>query len=356
MVGIFPPPITGMTVVNEQVRECVSKSVMPLVINYSPNDLGRGFFARLRKLLYIPRCLAIYLYNIFLGRVCAIYVGLSGGLGQVYDLVFILICRIFRIRLYIHHHSYLYIDSYSLLTNLVCFIAGKKAVHIVACQLMKKDIQALYPRILICKVISGIFALQSSGDAVKARRQLTTVGFLSNINYEKGIKYFFEVVKYANEVKMPIKFLLAGAYESDEVRLFCEKWIELLPNIRYVGPKYGHEKILFYDSIDVFIFPSTYDSEGLVIHEAMSRGAPVIANERACIGEIISGSVGMLVNDQSSFVSLAISKLKCWLANPELFEKTSAAAIEQFSNVRAANLKKIDLLCHEMLGGQVEAT
>lgn len=349
MVGIFPPPITGMSIVNQHLRECISKSVTPLIINYSPKHLGRRFFTRLRKLFYLPRCLVVYLYNLSLGRVCTIYVGLSGGLGQVYDLIFILICRIYGIRLYIHHHSYLYIDSYSLLTNLICFTSGKDAVHIVACQFMKNDLKALYPRISVCKVISGISALQISEFPIQTRVQLTTVGFLSNINYAKGVKFYFEIAKYAFEAKMPFKFLLAGGYESDEVRLYCEKWIDLLPNVSYVGPKFGHEKFLFYDSIDVFIFPSTYDSEGLVIHEAMSRGVPVIANARACIREIVSGSVGMLVNDKSSFVSMAISMLKCWLANPELLERASAAAIMQFSDARDLNLKKMKLLCNEML-------
>ena len=52
---------------------------------------------------------------------------------------------------------------------------------------------------------------------------------------------------------------------------------ELLPNAIFVGYKSGQELVDWYAQSDVFVFPSSADTFGLVMIEAMAQGTPVAA-------------------------------------------------------------------------------
>lgn len=51
----------------------------------------------------------------------------------------------------------------------------------------------------------------------------------------------------------------------------------LLPRAKFIGYMQGQELVDWYHQADVFVFPSSADTFGLVIIEAMSRGTPVAA-------------------------------------------------------------------------------
>ena len=52
---------------------------------------------------------------------------------------------------------------------------------------------------------------------------------------------------------------------------------KLLPNAKFVGYKSGQELVDYYYNADVFVFPSSADTFGLVMIEAMATGTPVAA-------------------------------------------------------------------------------
>jgi len=60
-----------------------------------------------------------------------------------------------------------------------------------------------------------------------------------------------------------------GPYMKDARRL--------LPWAKFVGYKSGQELVDYYNQADVFVFPSSADTFGLVIIEAMAQGTPVAA-------------------------------------------------------------------------------
>jgi glycosyltransferase involved in cell wall biosynthesis len=51
----------------------------------------------------------------------------------------------------------------------------------------------------------------------------------------------------------------------------------LLPKAKFVGYKQGQELVDYYHDADVFVFPSSADTFGLVMIEAMAQGTPVAA-------------------------------------------------------------------------------
>jgi glycosyltransferase involved in cell wall biosynthesis len=72
----------------------------------------------------------------------------------------------------------------------------------------------------------------------------------------------------------------------------------LLPQAQFVGYKQGQDLVDLYNQADVFVFPSSADTFGLVIIEAMAQGTPVAAFPvQGPIDIIEQGTNGYMDND-----------------------------------------------------------
>lgn len=352
LVGMFPPPLHGMSLINEYVKKRVSAQVSPLLMDFSPRNLDRSFAVRFGKIFRVIRCGFQLLSYLIAGQVGAVYLGLSGGNGQIYDAFFACISRLFGRNLYLHHHSYQYLNQFRWLAKLLFAIAGKKAVHIVACEKMACDLKRLYPVVTEVRIISGIAALELWDGEIRHRDQIRSIGFLSNISIEKGILEFLDVAAWADQARLPIRFLLAGPFQDEKARCLVKERLATLNNVSCIGAVYGRDKQAFFDSIDVFLFPTKYvnESEGLVIHEAMSRGVPVIAYSRGCIEQIVSDRVGLLLTPAEDYEARAVDKIKEWLSNPQAFQLASWASLNRFNEARSLHIRNMDALCAELVG------
>lgn len=350
LVGMFPPPLHGMSLINEYVRKHISARISPVVVDFSPRNLDRSFMVLFAKIFRVIRCISQFLSYLVAGQVGSVYLGLSGGNGQIYDAIFAGISRMFGRKLYLHHHSYQYLNHFRWLARLLFAISGKKAIHIVACEKMAQDLKRLYPVVTEVRIISGIAALELWNSEVRHRDQIRSIGFLGNISIDKGILEFLDVAAWADQARLPIRFLLAGPFQDEKVRGLVEERVVTLNNVTCLGAVYGEDKQIFFDSIEVFLLPSHNESEGLVIHEAMSRGVPVIAYSRGCIEQIISDQVGLRLAPAEDYVAGAVGKIKEWLSNPQAFQLASQASLSRFNEARSLHIKKIDALCAELVG------
>ncbi|MFA6013562.1 MAG: glycosyltransferase family 4 protein [Gallionellaceae bacterium] len=354
LIGIFPPPLHGMSLITEFVRKKIASTNAPLVIDYSPRNLDRSFMVRLSKLYVAFRGVFQFLLYLLAARVGKIYLGLSGGNGQIYDLVFVCISRLFGRMIYLHHHSYQYLNRVRWLSRLLFSIAGSNTIHIVACEKMARDLKCAYPVVKETRVISGVAALMLWNEEVRPREKIQTIGFLSNISVEKGILEFLDIATWAESENLTLRFVIAGPYQDEKVRFMVESRLSVLRNVLYVGGVYADEKRKFFDSLDVFLFPTKYvnESEGLVIHEAMSRAVPVIAYSRGCIEQIISESVGLKLAPTADYVAGATNMISDWLSDPGAFNLVSQSAFKQYCEARAMHITAMDELCAELINGE----
>jgi glycosyltransferase involved in cell wall biosynthesis len=279
-----------------------------------------------------------------------VYVGISGGWGQVYDLFFIAISRFFKLNIYLHHHSYQYINKPKMVNKLLFTLAGKNSNHIVACSKMEVDLKLKYQMISNIRVISGICAIEPWIGHIISREKIKTIGFLSNISKEKGIFIFLKIAQYFLQKNIAIKFLLGGPFQDEHIRFEIEKHLSCLSNVHYVGSKYGDEKKNFFDSIDLFLFPTLYsnESEGLVIHEAMSRAVPVISFARGCIEHIVTNDVGLAIQPGDDFFHTAVSKVEEWLSRPDVFHAKSRMALSEFVLRKNYYDARMNIFCNEI--------
>ena len=84
--------------------------------------------------------------------------------------------------------------------------------------------------------------------------------------------------------------------------------------VRFLGPRARTER--FYQSADVFVLPTQYETFSLAAYEAASCGLPVVATAVSGIEDLVGdGESGLLVERESGSVATALVRLA---ENPEL--------------------------------------
>jgi glycosyltransferase involved in cell wall biosynthesis/GT2 family glycosyltransferase len=129
-----------------------------------------------------------------------------------------------------------------------------------------------------------------------------TVLFVGRLERRKGIHVLLEAIERLSREGLRARFLLAGADEPEPGRAWASWWRLRHPGgagameVAFLGPV--DEGVLgsLYETCDLFVAPSLYESFGLVFLEAMARGKPVIGTCAGGIPEVVEdGVTGLLV-------------------------------------------------------------
>jgi glycosyltransferase involved in cell wall biosynthesis len=354
MVGTFPPPVQGMSAINAAVRDLLADSgAEPAVVDLSPASIDRRWRVRLTRVATVARRFCAF-QRLLLERrrALTVYLSLSGGWGQVLELPFVALARVFRARLIFHHHSFAYVDQPRVITRALFWIAGKRATHVTLCKPMAKKLRSRYRSVGPVIVVSNAAILKIPYTASHSHKQaVRNIGFLGNISLEKGILEFLQITERLATIAPSIKALIAGPFQTPEVEAMVRQRLEQLKNCTYIGPQFGSAKKAFYDTIDVLMFPSKYvnEAEPLTVYEAMMAGVAVIAWDRGCLQTMLSGNAGTLIARHDDFIAAACDQLQRWSAAPEQFREVSRSALESCSTIHRANARGLDLLLRALL-------
>jgi glycosyltransferase involved in cell wall biosynthesis len=190
-----------------------------------------------------------------------------------------------------------------------------------------------------------------------ARGKSFRIGHLSNLTMGKGLLEVMRAFADLLERGCDVQLHLAGPCSgSAELNILDEARAEYGPRLRYAGTVNGAEKIRFYQSIDVFLFPSTYRNEswGMVLNEVMLCGVPPISLDRACIRHVI-GDAGIVVPGVETFVAAASQAVRDWIDDDVAHDRACAAAIRRGHELRAqaaeGRMRLTDLIV-EMTGSR----
>ena len=351
MVGAFPPPMHGMAAVNAAVRDALREAqVEPLVINIAAPILDRSLNARLGRLPRIWKGLLTLATRRRL-RGARLYMSASGGFGQLYEVVFAWLARLRGMRIFLHHHSFAYLDRPNVLTRTLMHATGAKAVHIALSPRMAARLKGGYGIGEVTPISNAVF-FAAGNAAGTSRKAFKTLGFLSNVAPEKGVFEFLDLMAAANRAGLPVRGRLAGPFQNADIERAVRSRLQELSHVEYVGPQYGTAKNAFFDSIDALAFPTRYvnEAEPVTAHEVMSRAIPVIAYGRGCIPEIIGSDCGLVIDPAMPFVPAALAQLERWVADPATFQSASKAAAARFARAYAENLRRWRVLLAEIVG------
>ncbi|MEN6617150.1 MAG: glycosyltransferase family 4 protein [Syntrophorhabdus sp.] len=352
MIGAFPPPVHGMAAVNAAVRELFKRAgVEPVVLDVAAESLNRSFAVRLGRLPKVTRGLMRLLFQHKI-RDGSLYMSISGGFGQIYEILFLIVARFYRMRTYLHHHNFVYLDRPSFITRVLTTVAGSRSVHITQSHGMKARLMKNYTSVRRTVPVSNVVFLTDSETRMHLpHTRLKTIGFISNITEQKGIFEFLQLAAFCEAQGLGLEAKVAGPFQDVYTERRVRQRFGELSAVEYIGPVYGTDKACFFGTIDTLIFPSRSEADPVTIYEAMQAAVPVIAYGRGCIPEVVSPACGLVIDPAESFLPASLNQLKRWMDNSRSYNEASRSAVERFTCVLKENLGRGQDLLREITNG-----
>jgi glycosyltransferase involved in cell wall biosynthesis len=349
-VGFFPPPWCGVSFVNDGVRRLAKQhGVSARFFDTAGPGLDGSLRTRLYRLARTIRSLAAFALR--RDRKRPVYMSSSGGYAILYETVFSLLARFSGATQIIHHHSFRYVNRWFWPTALFRKVAGRDALHVVLSESMAAKFQSEYgPSRTLC--LSNSVFLETNVQPKTAPRGTGLVaGLLSNLSEEKGLADFLALAKLAQVSGKSWVFRLAGPFAESALEQHARTLANQLGNIEILGPVLADSKREFYQSIDVFLFPTTYSNEAepLVVLEALSYGVPVIAFGRGAIPEILS-KCGTVISPGTDFVEPAFARLLAWESDRGMHARDGRAADLAYRDLLAKSQSSLQQLLVALRG------
>lgn len=313
----LPPPIHGMSAMNAKyVRHFQPR----FVVNTAPSFAAGVFGSRawiLSKLLITPVVLIKIITATISGEsVC--YRAINGGSGQIFDVFYLLLIRIFRLKVVIHHHSFSYLSRNSSLFSFLLKIIGAETFHVVLGERMKTELCSRYKvdpdQVLI--VSNSVFFTPAVSVVNPRDVSPVTVGYMANLTLEKGVGVFIDMCIALRNQGCVFDAVLAGPVSGDGVQTYIDKFSSH-SGFKYLGPVYEEKKEEFFKQVDIFVFPSQYknEAEPLVLYEAASYGARLVVTDTGCLADVanVLGGHALKIDEcledgLQSLVSMLIKK------------------------------------------------
>jgi glycosyltransferase involved in cell wall biosynthesis len=346
-IAPLPPPVHGFSNICGAMLDLLKARANVSVFNRAPRIRG-GAFARLRPLSNLVN----YCGWCVRSTNADLYLGLSGGLGQIVDWPYIIIGRAFRRRVFIHHHSFAYINSPTLLSRCL-FSSLREEMHIVLSQRMRSELVRIYglnPSNVRVVSNAAFYAVGTDDRGPGGPGLPIHLGYLSAVSFEKGIAEFFAVLAELRRAGIPYRADIAGPLAAGMQAEF-DRLLAASSDVSYVGPIYGDAKDEFYRNLDVLLFPTDYanEAEPLVIHEALRSGVHVIACERGSIAEMLAHGAGM-VCAKPSFVATAVAGIREFTGDPARLRCARRLSLEQARRMHDTGVAELGALLDEMAG------
>jgi glycosyltransferase involved in cell wall biosynthesis len=187
-------------------------------------------------------------------------------------------------------------------------------------------------RVVYYGIDAGIFGPVSSAERTDAQRALGLdpsrraalfVGALSD--RRKGFDVLFEAwrrLAAAHEWDVDLVVVGAGA----EVEAWQRRVNDagLSPRVRFLGFRSDMARVIA--ACDLLVHPARYEAYGLGVHEALSRGLPVIVTSNAGVTERIADDLGPLVLPDPLSVDDLVERLRLWHADVPQWRAHAVAA------------------------------
>ena len=146
--------------------------------------------------------------------------------------------------------------------------------------------------------------------------------FVGQINWKKNLR---RVLEACSKMRQPFRLVLAGQGPHEaEVRQLAEK-LGIADRVLFTGHIKDPATLnALYRRADLFMFPSLYDTSGLVVREAAAMGTPSVTARGSSAAEcIVDGETGLLCEDDSDDLARVVDAA---LADPEALARLGERA------------------------------
>jgi glycosyltransferase involved in cell wall biosynthesis len=349
-MGPLPPPVTGMTLLTQAVLERLVLAGPVRVHNWSH---GLRKVTATAHLLRVWRTLAGLFKVVAGGRVHnrRLYLVCNSRSGLLLTLALVYSARLLGHRVYLHHHTYGYIDKHNRWMSWIDHRMDGQCVHVVHCRQMVDDFRRQYPT--KCR-FETIFPSVVSLDVQQPRsilRSSFTLGMLSNLTLPKGTGLAIDTFRALHGRGRNVRLALAGPIASETAQqVIVRSLVEFPGKVCHRGPVYDDAKLEFFRSIDVLLFPTRYREEswGIVLNEALAAGVPVITFDRGCTRTVVGERAGLVVSRDRDFVEPAVRQIEQWIDYPDTYREASGAAVAQAEYLHREGQRQLDEFAQHM--------
>lgn len=173
-----------------------------------------------------------------------------------------------------------------------------------------------------------------SGSGPKIRQRFNipeyafVAGYTGRFEREKNLEFLAKAVAHFLHQNTKAHFLAVG-YGAVEEKIKEIFYLEGLQNrAHFAGKLTGDELIDSYHAMDVFVFSSKTETQGMVLAEAMAAGVPVIALDGVGVREVVKNGYNgyLIMNDDVQYFSWILSEISH--ASQDTLARFRNAAIE----------------------------
>ncbi len=132
--------------------------------------------------------------------------------------------------------------------------------------------------------------------------------FVGRLMWYKGLRLILEGLRRLKSAGKPFRMVfVGGGGDEAEVRAEAER-LGLLPQVIFTGPVFDREVLrCWYSRADLLLFPSTFDTFGLVVREAAACAVPALLIRDSCAAEgVTDGESGLLIPESGEALGEAL--------------------------------------------------
>ncbi len=147
--------------------------------------------------------------------------------------------------------------------------------------------------------------------------------FVGRLMWYKGIRLILEGLRRLRELGRDFRMVfVGGGSEEEEIRAFAAE-CGISDRTLFVGKVTDREDLrAWYCRAELFLFPSAFDTNGLVVREAAACGLPALLLAGSCAAEgVTDGRNGILIRDDAEDLAQALLR-----AEPEKLRELGAHA------------------------------
>ncbi len=160
--------------------------------------------------------------------------------------------------------------------------------------------------------------------------------YLGRLSREKRIETLLRAAKLLIKRDQRIRLVIGGTGPAERHYRDMAARLGIMDNTLFLG--FVEERVLpeVYASCDVFCLPSTFETQGIVLIEAMAVGKPVVGADCLAIKEMIRGGVNGEKFRPGDYAECA-RKIEKVLNNTEHYKHEAIKTAAQFSKEKVAD-------------------
>ena len=151
--------------------------------------------------------------------------------------------------------------------------------------------------------------------------------FVGRMQWYKGIRIILDALAALNAKDIDFRMVFVGkGLEEDEIKKYTAQ-LGLDRKCCFTGPVYDREKLAaWYTRADLFLFPSTFDTNGLVVREASACSLGSVLVKDSCASEGVQDGIdGLLIDENAESLAACLMNV---IDHPEMMRRIGQAASE----------------------------